>query len=61
MSLLPQQPIYTIKPPQIVLSSQMPVREILSTWTATEALSTDLGISTIFAFPPNRDTLGGTS
>jgi glyoxylase-like metal-dependent hydrolase (beta-lactamase superfamily II) len=61
MSPLPEQPSYTIKPPQIVLSSQMPVREILPTWKATEAPSTDLSISKIFAFPPNRDTLGGTS
>ncbi|WP_413175568.1 MBL fold metallo-hydrolase [Anabaena azotica] len=61
MSPPPQQPSYTIKPPQIVLSGQMPVGEILSTSTATEVPSTDLSISKIFAFPPNRDTLGGTS
>ncbi|MEA5554306.1 MBL fold metallo-hydrolase [Anabaena cylindrica UHCC 0172] len=61
MSLASQQPSYTIKPPQTVLSGQMPVGEILSTSIETESASTDLGINKIFAFPPNRDTLGGTS
>ncbi|TAF10235.1 MAG: MBL fold metallo-hydrolase [Nostocales cyanobacterium] len=58
---LPQQPSHTTKPPQIVLSGQMPVETTGSTSTTTASASTDLGINKIIAFPPNRDTLGGTS
>jgi glyoxylase-like metal-dependent hydrolase (beta-lactamase superfamily II) len=58
---LSQQPSHTIKPPQTILSGDMPVGEILSTSTATGLVSTSLGINKIIAFPPNRDTLGGTS
>jgi glyoxylase-like metal-dependent hydrolase (beta-lactamase superfamily II) len=57
----PQQLSHTIKPPQIVLSGQLPIGETLSTATETESTSTDLSINKIFAFPPNRDILGGTS
>ncbi|MBD2131728.1 MBL fold metallo-hydrolase [Sphaerospermopsis sp. FACHB-1094] len=59
-----QQPSHKIKPPQIILSGQMPQGEILSSSMETGSVSpesTDLGINKIIAFPPNRDTLGGTS
>ncbi|MEA5576567.1 MBL fold metallo-hydrolase [Anabaena sp. UHCC 0451] len=56
-----QQPSHTIKPPQTILSGQRPGGEILSTATETGLVSNDLGINKIIAFPPNRDTLGGTS
>ncbi|MBD2570410.1 MBL fold metallo-hydrolase [Anabaena lutea] len=52
MSFLPQQPSPRTKPPITVLSDEVP-RE--------ENLPTNFALKTIFAFPPNRDTLGGTS
>jgi glyoxylase-like metal-dependent hydrolase (beta-lactamase superfamily II) len=58
---LTQQPSHKIKTPQIVLSAQINQPEILSSVTGTSAVFTDLGINKIIAFPPNRDTLGGTS
>jgi glyoxylase-like metal-dependent hydrolase (beta-lactamase superfamily II) len=56
-----QSPSYTIKPPQTLLSSQIPVGELPAISTATKSASSDLNIKKIIAFPPNRDTLGGTS
>lgn len=56
-----EQPGHPTKPPQIVLSSQLPIEEIISTSTETESPIKDFSINKIFAFPPNRDTLGGTS
>jgi glyoxylase-like metal-dependent hydrolase (beta-lactamase superfamily II) len=56
-----QQPSNTIKPPQIILSGLTPKEEIISSGMGTGSVSTDLGINKIIAFPPNRDTLGGTS
>lgn len=56
-----QPPSHTIKPPQTILSGQRPGGEILCTSTETGLVSNDLGINKIIAFPPNRDTLGGTS
>ncbi|MBK1990347.1 MBL fold metallo-hydrolase [Sphaerospermopsis aphanizomenoides BCCUSP55] len=55
------QPSYTIKPPQTILSGQVPGEEILATAREAGSASTGFTINKIFAFPPNRDTLGGTS
>ncbi|OUL19714.1 MBL fold metallo-hydrolase [Nostoc sp. RF31YmG] len=48
----PQQPSHTAKPPRVVLSYEVPFGG---------SLSSDFALNSIFAFPPNRDTLGGTS
>ncbi|OUL36778.1 MBL fold metallo-hydrolase [Nostoc sp. T09] len=48
----PQQPSHTAKPPRVVLSYEVPFGG---------NLSSDFALNSIFAFPPNRDTLGGTS
>jgi glyoxylase-like metal-dependent hydrolase (beta-lactamase superfamily II) len=52
MSPLSQQPSHRIKPPITVLPDEVPIEE---------NLTTNFALNTIFAFPPNRDTLGGTS
>lgn len=49
MSPISQQPPHPAKPPQAVFTS-----EVVKFGSLTDALN-------IFAFPPNRDTLGGTS
>ncbi|QIR35618.1 MBL fold metallo-hydrolase [Tolypothrix sp. PCC 7910] len=51
MCPLPQQPNHTVKPPRAVLSYEVPIGGNLRSDFAQN----------IFAFPPNRDTLGGTS
>jgi glyoxylase-like metal-dependent hydrolase (beta-lactamase superfamily II) len=51
MSFLPQQSIHKTKPP----------RSILAKTTSTAENPLILTPNSIFAFPPNRDTLGGTS
>jgi glyoxylase-like metal-dependent hydrolase (beta-lactamase superfamily II) len=52
MPSLPEQPSQTSKPPRVVLPET----------AATDAhLSEKVVHNRIFAFPPNRDTLGGTS
>jgi glyoxylase-like metal-dependent hydrolase (beta-lactamase superfamily II) len=58
---LSQQQSYKIKPPHTILSSQIPVTEISAISPETKLASNDLSIKKILAFPPNRDTLGGTS
>ncbi|MBW4667550.1 MAG: MBL fold metallo-hydrolase [Cyanomargarita calcarea GSE-NOS-MK-12-04C] len=52
MCPLNQEPSHTSKPPRVVLQSEVP---------KTESQETDFAPNTIFAFPPNRDTLGGTA
>ncbi|MDZ7957976.1 MAG: MBL fold metallo-hydrolase [Aulosira sp. DedQUE10] len=52
MCPLPQQPNHTVKPPRAVLSYEVPFGG---------NLHSDFALNNIFAFPPNRDTLGGTS
>ena len=52
MCPLPQQPSHITKPPRAVFSN-----EVLS----GGSLQSDFAQESIFAFPPNRDTLGGTS
>lgn len=52
MCPLPQQPSQTAKPPRTVLSSKV---------SSQGNLQSDSTLNSIFAFPPNRDTLGGTS
>ncbi|WP_392533753.1 MBL fold metallo-hydrolase [Nostoc sp. C117] len=49
---LPQQPSQTTKPPRAVFPDEIPSRD---------SLQSDFAQQSIFAFPPNRDTLGGTS
>ncbi|MBD2386982.1 MBL fold metallo-hydrolase [Cylindrospermum sp. FACHB-282] len=49
---LPQQPSQATKPPRLVLSDAFP---------SPGVLPSDLALNRIFAFPPNRDTLGATS
>ncbi|MEH2068257.1 MAG: MBL fold metallo-hydrolase [Nostoc sp.] len=52
MSPLPQQPSRTTNPPRAVFVDEIPSKDSLGRNFAQES---------IFAFPPNRDTLGGTS
>ncbi|MBX9253171.1 MBL fold metallo-hydrolase [Desmonostoc muscorum CCALA 125] len=52
MSPLPQQPSPTTNPPRAVFLNEIPSKD---------SLRTDFAQESIFAFPPNRDTLGGTS
>jgi glyoxylase-like metal-dependent hydrolase (beta-lactamase superfamily II) len=52
MNPLDQQPSQTTKPPRAVLFAEAP---------AGENLPLDFVPNSIYAFPPNRDTLGGTS
>jgi glyoxylase-like metal-dependent hydrolase (beta-lactamase superfamily II) len=52
MCPLPQQPSHTTKLPRAVFPD-----EVLS----GDSLQSDFAQESIFAFPPNRDTLGGTS
>jgi glyoxylase-like metal-dependent hydrolase (beta-lactamase superfamily II) len=49
---LPQEPSNTTKPPRAVFPDQLP---------SGDSLQSDFAQQSIFAFPPNRDTLGGTS
>ncbi|WP_353929975.1 MBL fold metallo-hydrolase [Okeanomitos corallinicola TIOX110] len=51
----------TTKPPQTVLTEEMPVGEILPNSTEIKSDFTDSRIKKIISFPPNRETLGGTS
>jgi glyoxylase-like metal-dependent hydrolase (beta-lactamase superfamily II) len=52
MSPSPQQPSHTTKPPQAVFSDEV--------FPAGDSPS-NFAHENVFAFPPNRDTLGGTS
>ncbi|MBW4480894.1 MAG: MBL fold metallo-hydrolase [Tolypothrix brevis GSE-NOS-MK-07-07A] len=52
MCPIPQQPNHTVKPPQPVFSGKISIEE---------TLKSNFLPNNIFAFPPNRDTLGGTS
>ncbi|MCW5313407.1 MBL fold metallo-hydrolase [Nostoc sp. KVJ3] len=52
MCPLPQMPSHTTKPPRAVFPDEVLSRSFLQSDFAQES---------IFAFPPNRDTLGGTS
>jgi len=52
MCPLPQQPSHTTKPPRAVFPQEIP---------SGSSLQSDFAQDSIFAFPPNRDTLGGTS
>ncbi|MFN6472293.1 MAG: MBL fold metallo-hydrolase [Nostoc sp. SerVER01] len=52
MSPSPQQPNRTTNPPRAVFLNEIP---------SGDFLQTDFTQQRIFAFPPNRDTLGGTS
>ncbi|MBN3962738.1 MBL fold metallo-hydrolase [Nostoc sp. NMS8] len=52
MCPLPQQPSHTTKPPRAVFLDEVP---------SGSSLQSDFTQESIFAFPPNRDTLGGTS
>ncbi|MEH2078250.1 MAG: MBL fold metallo-hydrolase [Nostoc sp.] len=52
MCPLPQHPSHTTKPPRSVFVDEVPSGSSLQSKFAQES---------IFAFPPNRDTLGGTS
>lgn len=52
MSPLPQVPSHTTKPPRAVFPNEVP---------SGSSLQSDFVQESIFAFPPNRDTLGGTS
>ncbi|MFN6465826.1 MAG: MBL fold metallo-hydrolase [Nostoc sp. DedVER02] len=52
MCPLPQQPNHITKPPRAVFTDEVPSESSLQSEFAPES---------IFAFPPNRDTLGGTS
>ncbi|MEH1919526.1 MBL fold metallo-hydrolase [Nostoc sp.] len=52
MCPLPQQPSHTTKPPRAVFLEEVP---------SGSSLQSDFAQESIFAFPPNRDTLGGTS
>ncbi|AFZ23153.1 Zn-dependent hydrolase, glyoxylase [Cylindrospermum stagnale PCC 7417] len=61
MCSLPQQPSQTTKSPRVVLSDGVPSGSVLYTLTETSSTSTNFALNSIFAFPPNRETLGGTS
>ncbi len=52
MSLLPQHPSPKTNPPRAVFLNEIP---------SEDSLLMDFAQESIFAFPPNRDTLGGTS
>ncbi|MCW5318554.1 MBL fold metallo-hydrolase [Nostoc sp. KVJ3] len=52
MCPLPQQPSHTTKPPRAVFTDEVP---------SGSSLQSEFAPESIFAFPPNRDTLGGTS
>lgn len=52
MCPLPQESSHTAKPPREVLSQEVP---------NAGSQPSDFVLDTIFAFPPNRDTLGGTA
>ncbi|MEH2364518.1 MBL fold metallo-hydrolase [Nostoc sp.] len=52
MCPLPQVPSHTTKPPRAVFLDEVP---------SGGSLQSDFAPESIFAFPPNRDTLGGTS
>ncbi|MEH2235381.1 MBL fold metallo-hydrolase [Nostoc sp.] len=52
MCPLPQVPSHTTKPPRAVFPDEVP---------SGSSLQSDFAQESIFAFPPNRDTLGGTS
>ena len=52
MCPLPQVPSHTTKPPRAVFPNEVP---------SGGSLQPDFAQESIFAFPPNRDTLGGTS
>ncbi len=52
MCPLPEQPSHTTKPPRAVFPNEVP---------SGGSLRSDFTQENIFAFPPNRDTLGGTS
>ncbi|MDF5737817.1 MULTISPECIES: MBL fold metallo-hydrolase [unclassified Nostoc] len=52
MCPLPQVPSHTTKPPRAVFPDEVP---------SGGSLQSDFAQKSIFAFPPNRDTLGGTS
>lgn len=52
MCPLPQESSYTDSPPRVVLSYEV---------HRVENRPSDFVLNTIFAFPPNRDTLGGTA
>ncbi|MBD0385917.1 MAG: MBL fold metallo-hydrolase [Nostoc sp. C3-bin3] len=52
MCPLPQVPSNTTKPPRAVFPDEVP---------SGGSLQSDFAQESIFAFPPNRDTLGGTS
>ncbi|MBD2563519.1 MULTISPECIES: MBL fold metallo-hydrolase [Nostoc] len=52
MCPLPQQPSHTTKPPRAVFPNEVP---------SGGSMQSDFAQESIFAFPPNRDTLGGTS
>ncbi|MDF5726807.1 MAG: MBL fold metallo-hydrolase [Rhizonema sp. PD38] len=48
---IPHESSYKLKPPRIVLSQEV----------ENLGLGSDFTLNTIFAFPPNRETLGGTA
>ncbi|MFW9257920.1 MBL fold metallo-hydrolase [Nostoc sp. CALU 546] len=52
MCPLPQKPSHTTKSPRAVFPDEVP---------SGSSLQSDFAQESIFAFPPNRDTLGGTS
>jgi glyoxylase-like metal-dependent hydrolase (beta-lactamase superfamily II) len=52
MCPLPQVPSHTTKPPRAVFPDEVP---------SGSSLQSDFAQESIFAFPPNRDTLGATS
>ncbi|MBR8836349.1 MAG: MBL fold metallo-hydrolase [Stigonema ocellatum SAG 48.90 = DSM 106950] len=52
MCPIPADSSYTTKPPRVVLSYEIPMGCFQPS---------DFALDTIFAFPPNRDTLGGTA
>ncbi|RCJ24140.1 MBL fold metallo-hydrolase [Nostoc sp. ATCC 43529] len=52
MSPSPQQPSRTTNPPRVVFPNEI---------SSEDSLKMDFAQESIFAFPPNRDTLGGTS
>ncbi|NET00385.1 MAG: MBL fold metallo-hydrolase [Sphaerospermopsis sp. SIO1G1] len=49
------------KPPQTILSEKNSAGDTLHTATETKSDFTEPSVKKIIAFPPNRDTLGGTS
>ncbi|MGH7998389.1 MAG: MBL fold metallo-hydrolase [Brasilonema sp.] len=66
MCPLPQESSHTAKLPRSVFCDEVLIEGNPPNFQAEEAStqtsrSCDFALSTIFAFPPNRDTLGGTS